>query len=53
MHHDHAIAGEVHVEFEAVGAERQPVIEGGDRVFWAKRRPPAVGIDERPLPPMR
>ena len=40
MDDDDAVAREVHVELEAVGAERQAVVERRERVFWGESAPP-------------
>ena len=42
MHHDNAVARQVHIELDTVGAERETVIECKDCVLGAKRRPAAV-----------
>ena len=44
--HD-AVAGEMDVELETVGAEGQAVIEGRERVLGPQRRAAAMGVDER------
>ena len=44
--HD-AVAGEMDVELETVGAERKAVIEGREGVLGPQRRAAAMGIDER------
>ena len=48
VHDDDAVAGEVDVELEAVGAEREAVIERGDRVLRTERRSAAMRVDKRP-----
>ena len=50
MHDDDAVARQVHVELEAVGAERQAVVERRDRVLRPQRGAAAMREDERPLP---
>ena len=47
MHHDHAVARQVHVQFEAVGAEREAVVERRDRVFRRQRAATAMGKHQR------
>jgi hypothetical protein len=47
MHDDDAVAREVHVELKAVGAEREPVLEGRERVLGPQSRSAAMGVDER------
>jgi len=47
VHHGDAVAREVDVEFETVGAERQPVIERRQRVFRPERGAATMRIDER------
>ena len=44
--HD-AVAGEMNVELETVGAEGKAVIEGRKGVLGPQRRAAAMGIDER------
>ena len=53
VHDDDAVAREVDVELETVGAERQSVIERHHRVLGPERRAAAVGEDERPGQPGR
>ena len=48
MDDDDAVAREVHVELQAVGAGRKAAIEGRDRVFGADLAAAAVGEHERP-----
>ena len=46
--HDHdAVAGEMDVELETVGAEGEAVIEGREGVLGPQRRAAAMGVDER------
>ena len=47
MHHDRPATGEPDVELEPVGPERQPVIEGGQRILGPERRAAAVGVNQR------
>ena len=47
MDDDNPVAREVHVELEAVGAEREPVLEGRERVLGPQSRSAAMGVDER------
>ena len=49
MDDDDAVAGEVHVELEAVGAERESVIEGLDRVLRPERGAAAMREHEGPV----
>ena len=44
---DDAVARQVDVELEAVGAERQAVIECGEGVLGTQRRAAAMRVDER------
>ena len=45
--HDHdAVAGEMNIELEAVGAEGEAVIESHESVLGPQRRAAAMGIDE-------
>ena len=48
MDDDDAVARQVHVELEAVGAERQAVVERRDRVLGRQRAAAAMREDERP-----
>ena len=48
MHDDHAVAREVDVELEAVGAEREAVVERGDRILRRQRAPAAMREHEGP-----
>ena len=48
MDDDDAVAREVHVELEAVGAERQAVVECGHRVLRRQRAAAAMGEHQRP-----
>ena len=48
MDDDDAVAREVHVELEAVGAERQAVVERRERVFRGERAAASMREDERP-----
>ena len=48
MHDDDAVAGQMDVELETIGAERQAVIERRDRVLRPERRAATMGKDERP-----
>jgi hypothetical protein len=43
---DDAVAGEMDVELETVGAEGEPVIERGQRVLRPQRRAAAMGVDQ-------
>ena len=47
MDDDDPVAREVDVELEAVGAEREPVLEGRERVLGPQSRSAAMGVDER------
>src|SRR4029450_8174723 len=47
MDDDDPVAGEAHVEFEAVGAERQPIVEGRNGVLRTKGRPAPVRVNQR------
>ena len=47
MNDDDAVPGEMDVELEAVGAQRHPVVERGDRVFRRQRAAAAMGEDQR------
>jgi hypothetical protein len=38
----------VDVQFDAIGAECQTVVECGDGVFWRERASTAMGKDQRP-----
>ena len=49
MHDDLAIARQVHVELEAVGAGRQSAIERRDRVFRSDPAAAAMREDKRPI----
>ena len=46
VHDDDAVAGEMHVELETVGAEGEAVIEGREGVLRPQRRAAAMGVDE-------
>ena len=45
MDDDHAVAGEVDVELEPVGAQRQPMVEGQQRILGPQRRAAAMRED--------
>ena len=47
MHDDDAVARQVDVELEPVGAKREAVIERGDGVLRPERRAAAVRVHER------
>jgi hypothetical protein len=47
VHDDDAVAGEMDVELETVGAEAEPVIEGREGVLRPQRRAAAMGVNER------
>ena len=47
MHDDNAIAREVNVELEPVGAERDSVLKGGECIFWRQCAPAPVSEHER------
>ena len=51
MHDDHAVARQVDVELQTIGAERQPMVERHHRVLRPQRRAAAMGEDERPGQP--
>jgi hypothetical protein len=48
VNHDHSVAGQVHVELQALGPERQAAIEGRHRVLGRERTPAAVREHPRP-----
>jgi hypothetical protein len=48
MDDDDAIARKADIELEAVGSEREAVIERRDRVLRAKGRSAPVCVDKRP-----
>ena len=43
-----AVGRQANIEFQAVGAGREPEVEGGDGVLGAKRAAAAVRVDARP-----
>ena len=43
MHDDDAVAGQMDVELETIGAERQAVIERRDRLLRPERRAATMG----------
>ena len=47
MDNDDPVARKSHIEFQAVGTERQTVVERGNRILRAKSRSAPVRIDER------
>ena len=48
MHDDDAVAREMDIQLEAVGAERKAVVEGRTGVLGRERAPAAVREDQRP-----
>ena len=48
VHDDDAVARQVHVELEPIGAERQAVVERGDRVLRRERAAAAMREHQRP-----
>ena len=51
MNDDNAVAREVDVELEAIGAERETVVEGLDRVLRPERGAAAMREGEGPVRP--
>ena len=47
MHHHHAVAGEMDVEFKTIGAEGQSIVERGKSVLWRQSPATAMGKHER------
>ena len=47
VHDHHTVARQVHVEFQAVGAERETVIERGDGVFRAEGCTASMSVYQR------
>ena len=45
---DDAVAGQVHVELQALGAERQAAVEGRHRILGRERAPAAMREHLRP-----
>ena len=48
VYHRHAIGRQMHVQFQAVGADPDSQIEGGERIFRTERRASTVREHERP-----
>src|SRR5438034_441967 len=48
MYDDEAVAGETDVELDPVGAERESVLERGERILGPQRGAAAMGEDQRP-----
>ncbi len=51
MNDDDAVARQMNVELDTVGAERQPMVERRHRILRPQRRAATMGEDERPGQP--